>query len=332
MKENTRRVSLRSLPTIPILFLALVCSFLYLRNSPDSVLAPDSVLERSFSFEPDGGDCQAFNGPRRPPWARPLKMRDTIPQFAKLYAKRPFKDNKGGMKFDHSFALWYTLRSLSPPPTTVIESGAFHGHSAWLIKQTLPDARIISLDPAAPKKILPRVEYMTAKDFVDFAKVDWKAKGVDARKTLVFLDDHQSSFRRIFREGHHQGFLRYIIEDNDPYPKGDNLGMKWVCERERKDAWPGAVLDDFARKTTPHTWEEHIKQGEEAERKTQFYYEFPPIAHENFTKQTRYDSKYASHAIVQTESDFNKLVPKLPLGEFGIYNHFSYVELKEDAR
>jgi hypothetical protein len=29
-------------------------------------------------FPPDGGDCQAFKGPRRPQWADPAKMRDAI--------------------------------------------------------------------------------------------------------------------------------------------------------------------------------------------------------------------------------------------------------------
>jgi hypothetical protein len=281
---------------------------------------------------PDGGDCQAFQGPRRPQWADPAKMRNAIPEFAALYAKRPIQDNEGGMRFDHSFAAWYTLRALQPPPTTVIESGTFNGHSTWLIAETLPKARIISLDKSvAPQERRPGVEYMVLDKFIDFAMVDWKAKGVDPQTAVVFLDDHQSGFRRVFREGHPQGFLRYILEDNYPYLEGDNLSMKWVCERERKDAWPGIVRDNFDTTRTSQTWEEHVKQGDEAERKTKYYYEFPPIAHEKFTKQMRYNSKYASQPIVTRQSDFDKLLPKLPAIEFKMYTHFSYIELNEDA-
>jgi hypothetical protein len=142
-------------------------------------------------------------------------MRDAISEFAALYAKRPIQDNQFGMRFDHSFALWYTVRALKPSPTTVIESGAFNGHSTWVISEALPKARIISLDKRfAPQNSLPGVEYMVGDKFIDFAMVDWKAKGVDPRTTVVFVDDHQSGFRRIFREGHHRGFLRYILDDN----------------------------------------------------------------------------------------------------------------------
>jgi hypothetical protein len=45
---------------------------------------------------------------------------------------------------------------------------------------------------------------------------------------------------------------------------GDCLSMKWVCERERRDAWPGIVRDNFGKSKTPQTWEEHVEQGDEA--------------------------------------------------------------------
>ena len=118
---------------------------------------------------------------------------------------------------------------------------------------------------------------------------------------------------------------------NYPYLEGDNLSMKWVCERERMDAWPGIVYDNFGKTKTPQTWEEHVKQGGEAERKPKYYYEFPLIAHEMFTEEMRYKSKYASQPIVSTQSDNNNLIRKLPADEFAMYTHFSYIELKEGA-
>lgn len=76
-------------------------------------------------LQPDGGDCQAIGGPRRPSWACYSDMLAALPEFLELYKRRPFKENSGGMKLDHSFALYYILRQVKP--STVIETGRFCG-------------------------------------------------------------------------------------------------------------------------------------------------------------------------------------------------------------
>ena len=195
-----------------------------------------------------------------------------LPSFLQLYKTRPIRNNQGGMRLDHSFALYYTLQHVSPTPKTVIESGAFKGHGTWLIRQALPQARIISLDPNPPLKQLEGIEYLVGKDWVDLAKVDWKSRGVDPETTVVFIDDHQSAYRRALLELKPQGFRRFMIDDNYPFGTGDNMSFKWTCEllltssapssllrNSAPAAWPGVVPDNFNRQSIPVTWEQHLR-------------------------------------------------------------------------
>ncbi len=96
------------------------------------------------------------------------------------------------------------------------------------MRKALPDARIISLDPSAPKQFLSGVKYLVKGSFRDFKKIDWAKMGVDPDETLVFFDDHNSLYRRMFKENNY-GFYRFIGEDNYDYLRGDNMSLKWVC-------------------------------------------------------------------------------------------------------
>jgi hypothetical protein len=150
------------------------------------------------------GDCQAAGGPRRPKWDCPSAMRAALPEFRALYKKRVVKDNAGGMLMDHSFALYYTLRSVQPK--VVIENGAFLGQSTWIIRMVVPRARIFSVDPKPQARDLPGVTYITGRKFRDFSSIDWeKEYGVNPADALVFFDDHQSGVRRM-QEAKDKGF------------------------------------------------------------------------------------------------------------------------------
>lgn len=275
---------------------------------------------------PDGGDCQAMNGDmRRPSWACLSAMKASIPEFLRLYAQRPITDNAGGMLADHSFALWYTLRQTRPK--IVIESGAYKGHGTWIMRHALPRARIISVDPRAPQRRLAGVEYLVGKAFRDFGAIDWRARGVDPAETLVFLDDHQSGYRRVFQDNLRFGFWRFIAEDNYPFPLGDNMSLKQVCETRRRGAWPGFVQDNFGKVKTDMTWEEHLRLGEKVEKYLTTYYEFPPLAASELSGQKRFDPKYASRAIVTEREEFDALFKGLNEKLLAMYTHFTYVEV-----
>lgn len=272
-----------------------------------------------------GGDCQIL-GPRRPAWDCYDLMRKSLPEFLKVYANRPIKPNASGMRVEHSFAMWYTLRNQHPQPTTIIESGIFRGHSTWLIQQTLPGVRIISLDPE--DRILYRGEnvmYLTGKMFVDFKNVSWQDFGLDFDRTIVLLDDHQSAFRRVIEEGRQLGFWRYMIDDNSDFLEGDNYSFKWVCEVERRDLWHGKIPDNFGRSITNMSWEEHEACGEEIRKYVRLYYEFPPIACADMVTEARND-KYRATPLYCNSAALARIGFE-DYDELRNYGHFAYVEL-----
>lgn len=279
--------------------------------------------------DPDGGDCQSMGGQLlRPKWACFSEMRDALPAFIRLYQQRPIPNNQGGMRFDHSFALYYILTHLRPKPDTVIESGAFKGHSTWLIQQALPAARIFSLDPNPPRNRLTGVKYMVGKDWVDLAKVDWAKEGVDPTTSVIFIDDHQSAYRRIFLEMRLKGFTRYMIEDNYPFLHGDNMSFKWVCELKRQSEWPEVVSDNFNREKIPVTWDQHLKHARYLPKVLRIYYEFPPVASTELSGQTRFNPLESSTPIVSDRAFFEESgLSSLDLGELSGYTHFVYVEI-----
>ncbi len=273
----------------------------------------------------DGGDCAPLHGNRRPDWACLSDMRASIKPFLKFYEKRPVSANKGGMRIDHSFAFWYMLQKLQPK--TVIESGAWNGQSTWIIRSTLPKARIISMDPREPLNRLPDVEYYVKDDFVDFSDVDWSALKVDPSSTLVFVDDHQMSTRRMFQDNKH-GFRHFIIDDNYPITKSKFYSLKGVCNWSFKKKWRGYVTDNFGAKEIKMTWNDHIKNGEFLSSKLKYYYEFPPLGSKNLVNHKYADTGALSTAIVNDKKEFNSLFRDIDAEEFTQYLHMAYAEIR----
>lgn len=263
------------------------------------------------------GDCQAI-GPRRPLWDNTDEIIQQLPEFANVYDGRPFRENKGGMRFSHSFGLWYTLRAITPRPAVVIESGAKNGHSTWVIRQALPDARIITINPSLPTARYKNVKYFAGDHFKDFNQIDW-VEEVDHRQNVVILfDDHQSAYRRIFQEASKHGFRKFIFDDNCSYQQCDALSVKWMCETKRKAEWMGYIRDNFAKVVQNQTWDEHIRQSKELER-LKVYYEFPPVI----------GDRSGVKALLQNRESFNRLLGPLSKNEseFRSYAFMCYLEL-----
>lgn len=159
----------------------------------------------------------------------------------RIYETRPIKNNMYGMGFDHSFGLWFIARWLKPD--LMIESGAFKGHSTWVLRQAMPDKPIISISPRHPAKYLQKgpayvdenCTYFAGKDFVDFGSIDWgsvmKRHGItNLGRVLIFFDDHQNELKRL-KQALKAGFQHLVFEDNYDTGTGDHYSLRQICDQ-----------------------------------------------------------------------------------------------------
>lgn len=183
--------------------------------------------------------CRSKND-SRVSWTRGDLIRG-LQEFVPIYGLRPIKNNRFGMGFDHSFGLWFMARWIQPD--LLIESGAFKGHSTWVLRQAMPNKPIISITPRHPEKYLQKgpayvdanCKYMAGKNFVDFGNVKWhdlmEEYGIkDYSKVLVFFDDHQNELRRV-QQARGAGFQHLVFEDNYDTGTGDHYSLRHICDQ-----------------------------------------------------------------------------------------------------
>ncbi|KAF5178189.1 Dna-directed rna polymerase subunit beta [Thalictrum thalictroides] len=235
-----------------IFFLILADIFVHYRNIvclSSSSSPNDSFYSRFNLFGIDGLDSEF--GLLGVPWCRSKHGKTVewtskdllkgLEEFVPIYETRPIKNNMYGMGFDHSFGLWFIARWLKPD--LMIESGAFKGHSTWVLRQAMPDTPIISLSPRHPEKYLKKgpayvdgnCTYFAGKDFVDFGSVNWgsvlKNHGViDPNRVLIFFDDHQNEIKRL-KQALKAGFRHLVFEDNYDTGTGDHYSFRQICDQ-----------------------------------------------------------------------------------------------------
>ncbi|CAN4088957.1 unnamed protein product [Withania somnifera] len=232
------------------LVIVLVTSFIYHTSDLVCISASSSDhISRLRFFGFDG--LETDFGSLGVPWCRSKHGRTVewttkdlikgLEEFVPTYETRPIKNNMYGMGFDHSFGLWFITRWLKPE--LIIESGAFKGHSTWVLRQAMPDTPIISLTPRHPEKYLKKgpayvdenCTYFAGKDFVDFGNVDWgkvmKKHGIkDHSQVLVFFDDHQNELKRL-KQALKAGFRHLVFEDNYDTGTGDHYSFRQMCDQ-----------------------------------------------------------------------------------------------------
>ena len=143
-----------------------------------------------------------------PPWKTPLEGLD---DFLKIYARRPGGNNNGGGSLFHYYALWNIIKSVRP--SHIVESGAHRGVGTWFLRQSAGlDIPIIVITPHTPDIYVDKNgRYFTDRKFKDFNKINWHF--VNINTTLLFMDDHQSGFRRM-QEAYVRGFRHMVFDDN----------------------------------------------------------------------------------------------------------------------
>ena len=211
------------------------------------------------------------------PFADAFSKRPTFTALGSKSTKKRF--NQGGTGFFHAFYLWVAVRWLKP--LHIVESGAFNGMGTYMLRQAAPTAQIIVVTPQTPKLYRDHHAdsvYFSGKGFQDFSSINWDCLGLDKARTLLFIDDHQSGYRRML-EAHRRGFTHMLFDDN--YPAGDNYSPYRACEETRRrkkldgtvgymDFWrrdPVAYLDGASL----------AKIGDSFARLTETYYEFPLV-------------------------------------------------------
>lgn len=143
------------------------------------------------------------------------EMLSSLDEFLELYEKRPVTSNPGGMSVNHSWAVWFMMRRLSP--SFVVESGVLRGHSTWLIEQAVPEAKILCFDLSF--KLLQFKSKNASYFEGDLTRFDWGFTDVPG-DAVALLDDHQNTLNRL-RELRFLGVRKFIIEDNYPTGEGD---------------------------------------------------------------------------------------------------------------
>lgn len=178
-------------------------------DGDDRALSPDLLARQ------DGAVAALLAG-----WAQaagfaaapePEALSRWIGEFRELYDRRPIRDNKGGAGFNSSLCIWLTARLAQA--RAVIESGTFQGHSAWLLREALPQAEIVTFD-TVPENLLhraPGVLYRTG----DWSDADAPRPSAAPAETLLFFDDHVSHARRL-REAHERGYRLILLDDDVP--------------------------------------------------------------------------------------------------------------------
>ena len=247
------------------------------------------------------------------PWTRAELINSPIylDEFLAHYASSDLlRDNVGGQRLSHLFAVWCIARRFRP--RFVIESGKYRGLGLYNVRRALgPDAMLFSLDPNVIADTYvddnANTHYFGGADpgnsrasfspFTDIADVDWEAHGVDPAQTLVILDDHMSVPRRV-DELYGAGFRRFYVDDNAPRPAGDSLCPKYLSDPRppvAENNFRVPLYDAFGTLTGHATYPELLRLAHAFFARVRTYAEFPPLTlHPGFFAERAKDFRVSS--------------------------------------
>lgn len=228
------------------------------------------------------GECsQHTDPPTSCPQGQDRWSRDeliaALPDFAKVYAKRPLSVNVDGVNTNHAFALWFTTSRIQP--SYIIESGVNMGQCTWLLRQAAPNASIFSLDPIEFDTVTyhdpdNRTRYFLGSNFTDISLMDWDAliPRTERSRTLVILDDHMSSMRRS-QELQRFGFQHLWYDDNYK-DNGDTYSFNTVCSPVVE---PVIFADHFGKVKYELPLSDHARNVKKLNATIVAYFEFPAV-------------------------------------------------------
>ena len=256
---------------------------------------------------------------KNPPKWKKEDILEELEKFKIIYAQRPIKDNIHGMRFQHMFATYFILKKINP--SFVIESGVFRGQSTWLIENTLPNSKILSIDVDLTQRV-----YISKK--AEYSNIDFKDHDFSnlPEDTLVFFDDHVNHYERL-KQAKFFNIKKIILEDNyTDEKKGDfytinhaikKSGFNHNCKKLSLLKTLLIFLNEFIKKLFLRKYffkldkinsrirdcSPNINDFKNIEKNLKSYYEFPNL-----------------NSIAKLELNLSKL-------ELESYNHITYIEL-----
>lgn len=259
-----------------------------------------------------------------------------LDEFIKIYENRPIKNNKGGMQFSHMFYFFFILKKINPD--FIIESGVYKGQSTWLIENTSPNSKILSIDIDLSQR-----EYISEKATYSSKDLKFQSLKEISPNSLIFLDDHVNHLDRLI-DVDLLNIKHIILEDNYPGKTGDFQTLKQIIDKKIFQHNPGILsllntnlkffkiilskilnkkynskedIDLITKRIRDgHTNKIFIKNVLE---KINNYYEFPPLSNlENINFKT-----IIKKPLINDKDNLNKI--KNFKDKF---NFFTYVNLK----
>ena len=235
-----------------------------------------------------------------------INFKKEFKKFIKIYNNKPIQNNQSGMKIDHCFALFCFLKKINPK--YVIESGVWKGQTTWLIKETLKNAKIISIDIDLSNRevIYDDVTYLDK----DISKYKWNK--IKKSRAVIIFDDHvcfskrlnflkKNKFKHIIFDdnlpNHYIGYYtpkmitenQYLIKKE--FIKYSNFFrlIKFIIRFLKKNFKHNVKINFFKkyiRITYPVKNNKKLKKDFDIFRKNiKIYYEFPPIIKFNYKKR-----------------------------------------------
>lgn len=254
------------------------------------------------------------------PWEETL-MQKTLLEFMDIYDKRPLGRKIGGMGFDHSFYLWFTLKRLQPE--FIVESGIFEGHTTWIIKQACPNAKVISIDPRGSfPRTFDGVTYMTGGNFTDFNAIPWSNYDFTPEKSFVLFDDHMSGMRRSL-EAYAHGFGHIMFDDNYFGTGGDNYSLRKICDQR----FEVDFTDMFAKIKKKISRQTRKKHNVVMRALIKTYYEFPPVLSTASSQTTRFKDSEAKSPLINTKETIERIINVVGVDYLKGYTYMCYAEL-----
>jgi hypothetical protein len=133
----------------------------------------------------------------------------TISDLYSAYLESPFRHAGGGSRFNN--LVWLHVLAKAYAPTVVIDSGTYHGASAWALAQAVPGISVHSfdIDQSRLKLHAKHVRYH------EFDWTEFDQSQLDMGKGFCYFDDHVDQARRLL-EAAERGYQFVVFDDDFP--------------------------------------------------------------------------------------------------------------------